>query len=563
MNCISNNNFANTELFVQNKILFKKRFSSLAELIFKNISSKDIFSYCKDKLEVQTGKTNLPTVKENGKFWHSFYSPEREATSLVTTAECKEKSTIVFLGYGLGYATLQACKNHPEKTIIIIEPDINYAFFPFFYMDFSEIFKHEKLIMLFGAEHQQVISILENQEIENCHFIKNQNQIEHCKEYFENLEKLIKRNKQKKQINDNTYKKFGKLWLNNTCKNFIHFKQHQGINPLKDCMKEKNACVIAAGPTLSEILPHLKQIQKRCVLICVDTALKTVLNYGIIPDFTVMVDPQYWNARHLDFAKTSNTILITESAVYPSVFKYKWKEILFCSAMYPLGKFLQRNISISEIGAGGSVATTAWDFARFLGCTKIFMAGLDLGYPKNQTHIKGSTFEHWATINATYISNAETKSVSSLVSANPITKKDYNGNDIQTDSRMNLYAWWFESKCAEFSEIQTFSLSNKSLAIPGIKYFSVENLLNVDEQEKFDFLQILRKNNSDVNKQKKIFTENLQNLKTQINDFITNPQKNLSTEIENLIFPLLKNDSLESKICALKESQKILAKIKI
>ena len=553
----------NTELFSQNKSLFENRFSSLAKLIFENFSYKYIFSYCSEKLEIQNAKTNLPTVKENGKFWHSVYSPEREATSLISTSECQEKSTIVFLGYGLGYAALQACKNHPEKTIIIIEPDINYALFPFFYMDFSEIFKHEKLIMLFGAEHQQVISILENQEIENCQFIKNQNQIEHCKEYFENLEKLIKRNKQKKQINDNTYKKFGKLWINNTCKNFSHFKMHQGINPLKDCMKGKNACVIAAGPTLSEILPHLKEIQKRCVLICVDTALKTVLNYGIVPEFTVMVDPQYWNARHLDFAQTSNTILITESAVYPSVFNHKWKEILFCSAMYPLGKFLQKNISIWELGAGGSVATTAWDFARFIGCTKIFMAGLDLGYPKKQTHIKGSTFEHWATINATYLSNAETKSVGSLFSANPIIKKDYEGNEIQTDSRMNLYAWWFESKCAEFSQIQTYSLSNKSLAIPGIKYFSVENLLKSAEQCKIDFFQILEENNQNEKKQEQTFSDNLKTLKAQINDFIENPQKKLSSEIENLIFPLLKDDNSNDKIIALKELQKMLAKIKI
>lgn len=555
MNCI----YSNLILYKKNKILFEKRFSSLAEIIDKHITDDDILNYCKDKLEIQIGKTNLPTVKENGKFWHSFYSPEKEASSLVTTSECKEKSTIVFLGYGLGYGTLEASKNHPDKTIIIIEPDINYALFPFFYTDLSKLFQHEKLIMLFGAEHQHVISILENQGIENCHYIKNQNQIEHCKDYFENLEKLIKRNKQKKQINDNTYKKFGKLWLKNTCKNFSHFKKRPSINSLKNCMQGKNACVIAAGPTLSEILPHLKEIQKRCVLICVDTALKTILNYGIIPEFTIMVDPQYWNARHLDFTETSNTILITESAVYPSIFNYKWKEILFCSAMYPLGKILEKNISISELGAGGSVATTAWDFARFIGCTKIFMAGLDLGYPKNQTHIKGSTFEHWATINATHILNAETKSVSSLFSANPIIKKDYAGNNIQTDSRMNLYAWWFESKCAEFSQIQTFSFSNKSLAIPGIKFFPLENLLTLTEQKNPDFLQILKENNSDLNKQVDTFVENFQKLKSQIYEFINKPQKNLSPEIENLIFPLL-DENKNNKIYALNELLKILEK---
>lgn len=560
MNCISNNN----ELFTKNKILFSKRFPSLANLIWKNLTPEKILSYC-DKLEVQIGKTNLPTVKENGKFWHSFYSPEKESSSLVLTSECKEKSTIVFLGYGLGYGVLEASKNHPDKTIIIVEPDISYALFPFFYTDFSKLFQHEKLILLFGAELQQVIAILENQEIENCHFIKNQNQIEHCKEYFNNLEQLIKRNKQKKQINDNTYKKFGKLWIKNTCKNFKQNCNYTGINIFKDIAKGKNACIIAAGPTLSEILPQLKEIQKKCILICVDTALKTVLKFGIIPEFTVMVDPQYWNTRHLDFTDTSSTILITENAVYPRVFEYTWKDIYFCSALYPLGKLLEKNIKRDSLGAGGSVATTAWDFARFLGCTNIFMAGLDLGYPKNQTHIKGSTFEHLANIKSNYLLNTETQSVNSLFSANPILKKDYEENPIQTDSRMTLYAWWFESKCAEFLETKTYSLSKKSLAIPGIQYFSIEELLKLNDQEKIDFFNFGKNTKNKDNFEKQSYIKNLQILKKQINESYLKIQKDeeILPEIENLIFPFLSENNTNEKINALKKLSKILEKIEI
>jgi hypothetical protein len=40
-------------------------------------------------------------------------------------------------------------------------------------------------------------------------------------------------------------------------------------------------------------------------------------------------------------------------------------------------------------------------------------------------------------------------------------------------------------------------------------------------------------------------------------------KKKLSSEIENLIFPLLKDDNSNDKIIALKELQKMLAKIKI
>ncbi len=540
-------------------------------MIDENFSEKEILSTCNKKIEIVESKTNILTAKENGKFWHSFYSPQREATSLVINSECKEKSTIIFCSFGLGYGVLEACKNYPDKTIILIEPDVNYALFSFFFTDFSEVFKHEKLITLFGAETQQVIQILEQENFENCHFIKNQNQIEHAKNYFDALETLIKRNKQKKQINENTYKRFGKLWIKNTCKNFLQTSKNSGINFLKDSAKGKSACVIAAGPSLAQILPNLQEIQKRCILICVDTALKSVLSYGIQPDFTIMVDPQYWNARHLDFLDTSKTILITESAVYPSVFSYEWKNIYFTSSIYPLGKILEKNIFRESLGAGGSVATTAWDFARFLGCTKVFMAGLDLGYPKNQTHIKGSTFEHWAAIKSNHIDNAETKSVTSLFSANPIYKTDYEGNKLQTDSRMNLYAWWFESKCAEFLETKTFSLSKSSLAIPGINYFSVEELIKIPEQENFDIeklkTSVCKTENQILEKEKITFTENLKDLILQIEISIklsTEKQSmELSDELEELIFPFLNKKTFDEKLNSLKEILKILEKIKI
>jgi hypothetical protein len=199
------------------------------------------------------------------------------------------------------------------------------------------------------------------------------------------------------------------------------------------------------------------------------------------------------------------------------------------------------------------------------------MAGLDLAYPKNETHIKGSTFEHWAAIKSNYIDNAETKSVSSLFFANPIYKTDYEGNKLQTDSRMNLYAWWFESKCAEFSEIKTFSLSKKSLAIPGINYFSVKELINLPEQEKFNIEKlkdlVCKTENQTLEKEKITFTKNLKELILQIDNYIKNSEKNqtmeLSIEIENLIFPFLKKNTFDEKQNSLKELIKILEKIKL
>ena len=34
---------------------------------------------------------------------------------------------------------------------------------------------------------------------------------------------------------------------------------------------------------------------------------------------------------------------------------------------------------------------------------------------------------------------------------------------------MTMYAWWFESRCAEYTDVNTITLTPESLAIPGIK----------------------------------------------------------------------------------------------
>ncbi|MBQ7537568.1 MAG: hypothetical protein IJT42_01200, partial [Treponema sp.] len=56
--------------------------------------------------------------------------------------------------------------------------------------------------------------------------------------------------------------------------------------------------------------------------------------------------------------------------------------------------------------------------------------------------------------------------------------------------KMKMFAWWFESKQEEFKDkIQSYSLSEKSLKIPGFKVTGLQELLNraerLSEKEKF------------------------------------------------------------------------------
>ena len=50
---------------------------------------------------------------------------------------------------------------------------------------------------------------------------------------------------------------------------------------------------------------------------------------------------------------------------------------------------------------------------------------------------------------------------------------------MSTDSRMQMFAWWFESRITACPGLKTYSLSDKSLAIPGITAIGIEKALQL------------------------------------------------------------------------------------
>ncbi len=483
----------NNDLLEKNLLLFSKRFEHLHAGLLALCSQ---FSVPKE-IELCKAKNAEISATYEKTYMHSAYNPSAEAKKHMQSNDITKAESVVFLGAGLGYGPIACASQHPSKTIIIIEPNPLYILLSFSCLDWEIVFEHQSLVFLLEAPQNTVITILEQYGLTDCFFLTQKAIMQHASEYFANIQTLISRNVDKQAINMRTLEKFSTLWLSNMCKNFSVIEHLAGIKKFKNQAQSLSACVLAAGPTLDSVLPYLHEIQKRCILICVDTALRACLSVGVQPDFIILVDPQYWNARHIEGLQSSESILITESAAYPSVFRFECKEILLCSSLFPLGKYIEQFTGEKgELAAGGSVATTAWDFARFIGCKSIFMAGLDLSFPEKKTHTRGSTFEEKSHIDAHRIFPTETALAKVLYNPQTDRAKDYEGTDTITDARMKLYAWWFESKCATYPEIRTYSLSKKSLYIPLVEPISVENVLSrpIEREKIISFMNTIDTN---------------------------------------------------------------------
>ena len=77
------------------------------------------------------------------------------------------------------------------------------------------------------------------------------------------------------------------------------------------------------------------------MIVCVDTALHACLKQNVEPDFIILTDPQYYASLHLEFLSSPSSILITEIAAYPSVLRFRCKETVLYSSMFPIGQFFE------------------------------------------------------------------------------------------------------------------------------------------------------------------------------------------------------------------------------
>lgn len=482
--------------------LFKERFPFLASNLKTTLCTDIIF---------EQAKNGSITAKSKQYLLHSKYNPEKEAESLIKTFDSSKHETAIFLGFGLGYAPIALAKKYPTATIILIEKDSSRFFSALENIDWSPIFKHKNIILLLEANEEEITSILSKIKTETTKFFKNQSQIAHNENYFQNIQNIIIQNSKKEEINTNTLEKFAKLWLNNSCRNLSYLNKFDGVKKFSGLAKDIPFIIIAAGPSLQKILPYLDEIKKRSIIICVDTALHACLKQKVEPDFIILTDPQYYASLHLEFLSSPSSILITEIAAYPSVLRFMCKEIVLYSSMFPIGQFFESKLdNKGKLAAGGSVTTTAWDFARLCGSTKIFIAGMDLGFPKKQSHIRGSRFEELAHTTSKKISNAETANAITLFSASPSFSKDYNGNLILTDKRMSLFSWWFENQCSTAKKmgIKTYSLTKESLAIKGIEPFNLEDFLKfieIEDKKNIFFIESKKSLNNSLDTSKKDF----------------------------------------------------------
>jgi hypothetical protein len=442
-----------------------------------------------EAISVRTAQSGDPTLALGGVYVHSPRDPAREARRLAETAG--GEGPVVLMGFGLGYAAEALAAAAPNRPLVVVERHPAILKTALETRDLGSFLTKRPALFVIGGSPQAVAATLRLVEEHpragaqgsgKFTLIRNRALMSLDPGWYAAAEQRIHAWSSREDVNTATLRRFGKRWVRNLAANREAIRDLPGVSELFARLSPLPfpVLLVAAGPSLDRVAPLLPDLARRALVVAVDTSQRLLLERGVDPDFTVAVDPQYWNARHLDRAPAANTCLIAESAVWPSVLREPFARVFLCASLFPLGRFIEDRLDPKgSLGAGGSVATTAWDFARSLlaGGGDIWTAGLDLSFPDLKTHFRGALFETRSLMEARRFLPAETLSLRALQDGLPFRAPSASGGQVLTDRRLSLYASWFENQARLYPALRGHSLSPEGLAMDRFPPSPVEELL--------------------------------------------------------------------------------------
>jgi len=430
------------------------------------------------RLELLPTRSGLPTARCEGSLLYSTHEPYREALRLIEREIDAGARTCVFYHFGLGYHPEAFLARYPSRVAVVVEPDISLFLEALGARDLAELLAAGRLHLVLGADPDVLPVLLDSLHASHLSVVRLRGLAAKDRDYFDRLDVILQSYLSRREINRNTLARFGRLWVRNLFRNLEIVATGRGIQEIQGIFEGIPALLLAAGPSLDAVLPHLPSLAQRTLVVAVDTSLRAALKVGVVPDFVVVVDPQYWNSRHLDGCGVGAPILVSESSTYPSVFRILRGPLFLCASLFPLGMDVERIVGAKgRLGAGGSVATTAWDFARSVGCRPIYLAGLDLGLPDLKTHFAGGFFEERTHTLATRLYPAEAMGYHALRDGAPFPELNNEGGTTLTDHRLIIYKWWFENQMKIHPDTETYSLSRRGVRIEGIPLRSWEEIV--------------------------------------------------------------------------------------
>lgn len=312
---------------------------------------------------------------------------------------------IVFLGFGLGYQVTSVINDFAKdldiQHIIIIEKDIEIFRAALTTLDYSDIINHPMVEFIVGAEPDDVFKSLMQyykRRSEIYSFFKSLKTVimpSVCQVYSEYYQKVFETLKRSvmfilQQLGSDPYDSI--LGITYTIHNVKPIIEDPWIIAFKDVFKGYPAILVGAGPSLNKDIGLLKEASQKALIVCVDAALKPLLDKGIKPHIVTNIERLKGQSGFFTGLKgLENTYFVYCSVVYPDTYASYHGPKIITHRYDEMIEWLGFHTGV--LSEGPLVGNLAFNIIDYFGCDPIIMVGQDLSIPQTgPTHVEGMVF---------------------------------------------------------------------------------------------------------------------------------------------------------------------------
>jgi hypothetical protein len=182
-----------------------------------------------------------------------------------------------------------------------------------------------------------------------------------------------------------TRQKDGFAWQRHLLENAAAYVNHRLPASWAGALRGLPAFVCGAGPSLDVSGPHLARVASQGVIFAADSALRSLDKLGVTADFVVSVDAAKTPGKCLPADHSPARVVL--SAVSPPAWSGALPEastVFLSSNLITLDWLATHGIARTPVSVVENCGATGLELARFLGCSPIYLFGLDLALDANQ-----------------------------------------------------------------------------------------------------------------------------------------------------------------------------------
>jgi len=404
--------------------------------------------------------------------------PKAEAQKLFS--QLSPNAPIYFIGgLGMGYLLEYIIENTTTLCIIYEPKSIIFETLLEIRPEIQQLLSSSRVIFI--QELDDFSNYCQQEKLLDIGFIIHQQYYELFTREFNTIKEILTSSIRKKEVGNATLIRFSKTWSKNIFRNIHNYFLCQKLKEYQNYADKQAAIIIGAGPSLEDSLSYLRDKKDYAYLIACDTALPILDKANIPIDFVITVDPQNQNAFYLRYVKNKNHKLIADISVHSSTFEgYDSKNIILMDSHFPFYRYFQKFWGeCHKLLSGGSVSTTAFDFARFIQADPIIMVGQDLAFTKKKNHSTGNILSEFSRIQNSRLISYHTRHA---LTTYPAHTQKITGRIPRTyvlsDARLILFRDWFNNEIPQ-TKARVILAGMDGAYIKGADFLSIENSFKI------------------------------------------------------------------------------------